>query len=376
MGSIKTPLDRVMGNLGRSVAAKRGIDIHSAPPNVRDSMPDEAIQISSQKEYLSDNCKTYTELELSSTPDKEMVRTIQNRRGNYRQPPNGDKPLDFFMTTPLEVAKKDDRSLMDVAVFGLGKTPSFKPIIYDLPDTVISVSGSNLHGMATIFDYDIVLFMVSYLNYEMEQVRQTIRRGEDSYLPPRTLQVPVIELLKAIRRKDSGNHYVQLEKALDRLSSTHIKIKEKPDASKTTRRIGAFNLIDGYRAVQRTDNGKISELSIRIPDWIYDGIVRTKTPTVSTVHPNYFLLTKGLHRFLYRMARKCAHNKPWDYKIETLYQQSGSTSPFRSFKADLKKAIAELQIQPLPDCTVEWIVKGKQIYIRFTYLGTCEQVKG
>jgi len=157
MGSIKTPLDRVMRNLERTVATKRGIDIHSAPPNMRDSMPDEAIQISNKKEYLSDNCKTYTELELSSAPDKEIVRIIQNRRGNYRKPPKGDKQLDFFMTTPLEAAKKDDRSLMDVAVFGLGKTPSFKPIDYDLPDAVITVAGSTRHGMATIFDYDIVL---------------------------------------------------------------------------------------------------------------------------------------------------------------------------------------------------------------------------
>ncbi len=106
MKSIKTPLDRVMRNLGRTVAAKRGIDIHSAPPNRRDSMPDEAIQISNKKEYLSDNCKTYTELELSSTSDKEIARTIQNRRGNYRKPPKGDNQLDFFMTTPLRGGEK------------------------------------------------------------------------------------------------------------------------------------------------------------------------------------------------------------------------------------------------------------------------------
>ncbi len=367
MGSIKTPLDRVMGNLGRTVAAKRGIDIHSTSPNRRDSMSDEAIQILSKKEYLSDNCKTYTELELSSAPDKEMVRTIQNMKGNYRAPPKGDKQLGFFSATLSEVPKKDDRSFMDVAVFGLGRKPSFKPVIYDLPDAVISVQGGSLHGLATIFDYDIVLFMISHLNNEMEQVRQARGRGEDSYLPPRTLQVPVCELLKAIRREKGGKRYEQLEKALNRLMSTSIIIKEKPNAAKTTRRTGGFNLIDGYRAVQRTDNGKITLLSIGISNWMYDGVVRTSRPTISTVHPDYFLLDKGLHRFLYRMGRKCAHNKPWEYKIETLYQQSGSTSPFRSFKADLKKAIEDLQHDPLPDCTVEWVEKRKQIYIRFTH---------
>jgi len=46
---------------------------------------------------------------------------------------------------------------MDIAVFGLGKKPRFKPIEHDLNDAQITVQGGTDCGMATIFDYDIFL---------------------------------------------------------------------------------------------------------------------------------------------------------------------------------------------------------------------------
>jgi hypothetical protein len=47
----------------------------------------------------------------------------------------------------------------------------------------IVVQGGTHCGMATIFDYDIFLYMVSYLTHEMNKVREEIKKGNDNYLP-------------------------------------------------------------------------------------------------------------------------------------------------------------------------------------------------
>jgi hypothetical protein len=45
---------------------------------------------------------------------------------------------------------------------------------YNLNDAEIVVQGGTHCGMATIFDYDIFLYMVSYLTHEMNKVREEI----------------------------------------------------------------------------------------------------------------------------------------------------------------------------------------------------------
>lgn len=47
-------------------------------------------------------------------------------------------------------------------------------------------------------------------------------------------------------------------------------------------------------------------VSIDIPQWVYDGVVRVDNPTVLTLPKDYFLLDQGNHRFLHRLCRRAA----------------------------------------------------------------------
>ncbi|MDD8255098.1 replication initiator protein A [Escherichia coli] len=78
-----------------------------------------------------------------------------------RKPPQGDAQPDFFAPSLYDVGGRDNRSVMDVAVFRLSKKDkrAGELIRYDLPDGYVEVS-AGAHGMASIWDYDIVLMMV------------------------------------------------------------------------------------------------------------------------------------------------------------------------------------------------------------------------
>lgn len=322
-----------------------------------------------KQSFLSDGCETFTDLEVAyeSVKDPVLARRLKSLSRNYRKPPKDDKQLDIFEPPPLtDVATKDDISLMDVAVFGLGRKPRFEPIEYNLKDARIVVSGSSKYGMATIFDYDIFLYMVSFLTHEMNKVREEIKKGNDNYLPPRKIKPSVAELLKYCRRDHGGENYRLLEKSLERLSTTKISIKKE---SSRTRRAGMFSLIGDYTINTQKETGKITDITIAIPEWVYDGIVRADNPTVLTMNPDYFLLDKGTHRFLHRLARKAAGKGEAVYSLEKIYERCGTTREFRRWKADIKSTISMLDINPLPDYSITWEEKGKKINIRMVYTG-------
>jgi len=322
----------------------------------------------SKQVYLSAGCEKWSDLEEAhrAVKDPELAKALRRMSRNYRKPPKEEKQLDFFTPKLADVSAKDDVSLMDIAVFGLGKKPRFEPIKHQLKDATITIQGGTECGMATIFDYDIFLFMVSYLVREMNEIKIRVEEGEDSFLPPRSIKPPVTELLKFCRREDGGAQYQYIKKALERLSTTKIKI-EKSEGSK--RRTGMFSLINDFEVLGETKSGRVSEVKISIPEWVYDGVVRVDNPAVLTLNTDYFLLNTGYHRFLHRVARKCAGHGEWFMSIEELYKRSGTARPMRSFKSDIKRAIADLDKKPLPDYKVQYEInrtRGDKVY--FTHI--------
>jgi len=60
---------------------------------------------------------------------------------------------------------------------------------------------------------------------------------------------------------------------------------------------------------------------------------------VLTLDREYFLLTSGVERAIYRIARKHAGNQPdgWTCKIRTLHQKAGSEEVVRNFAIRVRK---------------------------------------
>ena len=205
------------------------------------------------------------------------------------------------------------------------------PILYESSDGTrkVKVRAHTGHFLASIYDWDIILFVAS----KMQKILNDM-----SDIPPRTMVVPRHELLKAIHRHNGKKTDEDLEKSLSRLQLTGI---ETTIRNEDYRYKAGFGFLDSWEYTERKE---IKEIEITLSQWLYDGICAKGS--LLKVDPSYFELTSGLKRFLYRTARKHAGKNPegWKFTIESLYEKSGSESDFRKFKYKLKTAVLDNNI--------------------------------
>lgn len=289
-------------------------------------------------------------IEKANEETSKRIRILQlaerhtpQKNGTYRaSPPDGHQP-DFFVSSVCDIPLKDDISLMDIAPFRLAKRyqRQAETMIFNVKGAEIEVR-SDTKGMATIYDYDIVLMMIS----ELTEQAQLWRDGKRP-LPERKFAPSAYEIMKFCQRSTNGREYQALKAALDRLHGTKITIVSSDDE---WRRAGGFNLIDGYSVLAKTKSGRIAQVSIGIPSWIYDGIVSRKKPTVLTYNRDYFQLDSGIARFIYRLARKVAGSTEAVWTIRDLHKLSGSQSSYKMFSHYVRHHANE---DDLPDYHLE-----------------------
>ena len=68
-----------------------------------------------------------------------------------------------------------------------------------------------------------------------------------------------------------------------------------------------------------------------------------------TLNPDYFLISSGLGRFIYRLARKAAGKGEAFYTVADLHKRSGSPQEMRFFLRDLKEFVSRTVAFPMPD---------------------------
>jgi plasmid replication initiation protein len=259
------------------------------------------------------------------------------RASSLRRPPAGDEQADFFVPSLYDVAAKDSRSIMDLAVFRLSKKHdrAGEVIRYELPDGYAQVSAGPA-GMASVWDYDIVLMAVSHLTEAMNRHRQG--RGDK---PSRVFRPHASEILKFCRRSDGGRQKDDLVDALIRLNTTHVAV-ERTKKSRNGRTITVSEgeaLISRYKVISTTANNKPDSVEIELPDWIYREVVESTDPNVLTVHPDFFLIEPGIGRFLYRLARRAAGKGQAKWTFQTVYERSGSSGTLNKFAFTVRKLI-------------------------------------
>lgn len=277
---------------------------------------------------------------VSGDADSSVSNTL-------RKPPGGDAQADFFVPLLYDVATKDSRSIMDVAVFRLSKKDkrANETIRYERADGYVEVISGEA-GMASVWDYDIVLMAISHLNDAMNLHRQG--RGEK---PSRIFKPHVSEILKFCRRSDGGRQYEEIEGALKRLSTTFVEVvtTTQTKGKRATRTAKGVGLINSYETVSYADNGRLASVSIELPQWVYDEVVEARAPGVLTVHPEYFLIEPGIGRFLYRLARRAAGKARAKWTFKLIYERSGSVGTFKEFCRILRRLIAA---NDLPEYTL------------------------
>lgn len=282
-----------------------------------------------------------------------------------RAAPQDDAQLMFFVPTVYDAPLKDDVNLMDVAPFSLSKRAKQNVIKYELKDSLITIEGGAESGLATVFDYDIFLNMVSYLAEEVQQYRRDEAKGLRPTLPPKVYRPNASHILKFCRRSDGGKAYEDLEAALDRLSHTIIKVVNLSGGKR--RQVDSRPMIGGYSVVSRTGANKIDTVEIAIPDWVYTSVVRNeKKLPLLTLHHDYFLISSGLGRFIYRLARRAAGKTDALYSFKEVFNRSSSEQEFRKFAYDLREFVSRTQAFPMPeyDLSIQDGREGPMLYMK------------
>lgn len=244
--------------------------------------------------------------------------------------------VDFFVSAD-GISTKDSRHFMDVALFRMSKRKNRAGEVmrYDLADGYIEVKAGP-DGMASIWDYDIILMLISHLTESMN----LYKRGRGA-MPSRLFTSYVSDILKFCKRGDGGNQSKLIESALDRLKGTTIKsVLHRPSHNSkcVTREVNSESLISGYRVLSETVSGRIDRVEIEAPSWIYKQVIDSHGSAVLTVNQDYFLIDSAVARFIYRLSRRAAGNRSAKWGFKTIYERS-SVACFREFCRILRRLI-------------------------------------
>jgi plasmid replication initiation protein len=237
---------------------------------------------------------------------------------------------DFFIRDLIDYAPKDHPDMMERPFFAIAKRKRLRPIVYENADgsVWIKVSGHPEHGMATIWDADILIFCISKIVAARDA-------GDNDFGP--SIFVSPYELLKSIARETGGKNYQELMAAIKRLKTTTIETNIRGGKN----RIAMFNWLAEVEGEGREAENpeQLKTLELRVSNWLFKGIMSGKG--VLTLDREWFLLKGGLERVIYRIARKHAGEQAhgWTCKFETLYQKTGSEEPIRNFAVRLRKII-------------------------------------
>jgi plasmid replication initiation protein len=250
-----------------------------------------------------------------------------------RLPPKGDHQPDLFAANFADIPIRDQRDTMERPFFSLAKKPRFAPIEYHVGDVWVEVSANPKFGIATIWDADVLIWAAT-------QVKEAMDRGIE---PSRTVRFHPHNLLKSIRRPTGGEHYQRLRAALDRLTHTAVRTNIRGQGKK---KAASFHWLESWTEVTDEQTAETTGITLTLPDWLFQGIVMKGG--VLTIHEDYFLLTGGIERWLYRVARKHAGHQDtgWQFTMRQLYEKSGSSSRFSDFALDVRKVVEQ---NSLPD---------------------------
>ena len=239
--------------------------------------------------------------------------------------------LDLFHALRGDLAPRDAQDLMAYPFFSLAKTLRTQPIDYRAADVAIRVEAVPEHGMATIWDADILIWAASQI---VEARDQGIRTS-------RLMAATPYEILTFTRRGTSIRDYQRLKAALDRLQSTTIATSIRQPSG---RRLHRFSWVNEWK--ERLDEGgRPLGIELIVPDWFYAAVL--DDALVLTIDRAYFDLTGGLERWLYRLVRKHGGRQRggWRFDFRHLHHKSGALSSFRRFAFELRDIVRR---QPLP----------------------------
>jgi plasmid replication initiation protein len=238
---------------------------------------------------------------------------------------------------------------MSYPFFSLSKSRRSTPIDFKVGGVSVRVEGTAEHGIATIWDADLLIWATS----------QIVEARDAGIATSRLIVATPYEILTFIGRGTSGRDYERLKAALDRLQSTSIQTSIRQPNSRRQHR---FSWINEWKE-RATGDGQPIGLELVLADWFYASVL---DPTlILRIDRRYFDLTGGIERWLYRLARKHAGRQPdgWRFDFRQLHVRSASLARFSDFAIDLRRAAREACL-PGYQVAVEFIRGSEALCLR------------
>ena len=185
--------------------------------------------------------------------------------------------------------------------------------------------GEVVHGRATIFDKDLIIYSVSKIN---EAINRGLNAGP-------VIRFTANDFFTATRRKPGGKDYENMVDTLRRLRSTNVETNVFSKDGEITSIKGIIN--EGE--VKRDANGRLEYIQVTLANWLFAAVRNRK---ILAINPEYFDLPP-LERAIYAVARQYVGNegtKP-PMPLQKLKERIGAApnSPLRNFLLTIQKVI-------------------------------------
>lgn len=245
------------------------------------------------------------------------------------------KEPDLFVCNLASWSVKDDMASMDVPIFSLARHGDKKVRAYQRGNKSLTITPSVL-GAATVFDKDLLLFVVS-------QIIEAKNKG----LPvSRTVRVDSYDYLVGTDRGDGRKSFEGIMGTLRRLKGTNL---ETNITTGSVKQIKGFGLIENYQILTEKKRTSIDAVTrvlsfeITLSEWLMNGLDEFQ---VLTLDRDYFKLSKSIDRRIYEIAKwHCRDQAMWKINIDLLAGKAGISRERFKFRLDIRGLIER---QPLP----------------------------
>ena len=214
----------------------------------------------------------------------------------------------------------------------------------------VRITGSSEHGIATIYDQDLLIFAIS----------QWIDAKRLGLEPSRRIHFTPYQFFGWLNIAPHGTAYNRLKDALHRLKMTSIQTTIRSDSSKSKRnRIRQFSWISEWEITE--EQGEVRGIEVVLAEWLFESIQGFH---VLTLDKKYFEIPGGVERWLYLYARKATGgpNGVWKETFKSLYQKSASQQEYKHYASTLRKLV---QKNDLPGLRLEKVssAQGKDMLL-------------
>lgn len=264
-----------------------------------------------------------------------------------------DPQLRLFVTDIEAWPARGDRHSMEHAFFSLRKGVDTTDRRYEHNGAVVEIRPTSA-GIPTIWDKDLILFIVANL-------KQQMNRGV-KFDPGARISIDSYNFLLSTSRGDGATQYARLAAAIDRLTGTSYKTSI-PSGGKI--KDNWWHWLEDVEVI-RSPKGRVISFTTRLPSWLMDAVSSGELLRYSR---DYFRIPGAIERRMYELCRKhCGNQRQWRISIETFAKKIGaragnagaSPATIREFRRSIRETLSpgvlpDTWTKDLPDYTVQYL---------------------